>query len=165
MSNSNHRDSMKRKMTALVASTMLAITGASSLPLVTPFTQPASAGVTGPVLGIAGVAFGVAGLVTGLQRADNEKRSEFTQRTISELTQKYPDYNFVITHHKGSKAEGPEVVHDHVELPMAVGSAGYEIFASRKGQPFKFVLNGDGGYLNWAFGGNFNRDGNTLTAK
>jgi hypothetical protein len=165
MSNSNHKVSMKRKMTALVASTMLAITGASFLPLVTPFTEPALANTKGTSLGIAGVAFGVAGLVNALQRGDDEKRSEFTQRTISELTQKYPDYNFVITHHKGSKAEGPEVVHDHVELKMAAGSAGYEIFGSRKGQPFRFELNGDGGYLNWAFGGDFNRDGNTLTAK
>lgn len=150
--------SLRRPLAGLL---MLSMT----LPMITPFTQPALANKKGTFLGIAGVAFGIAGLVTGLQRSDNEKRSEFTQRMISELTQKHPDYNFVITHHKGSKAEGPEVVHDHVELPMAVGSAGYEIFASRKGQPFKFELNGDGGYLNWAFGGDFKRDGKTLTAK
>jgi hypothetical protein len=165
MSNSNRKVSMKRKMTAVVAGTIVAITGTSFLPLITPFTQPALAGKTGNFLGIAGVAFGVAGLVNGLQRADDEKRSIFTQRMMSELAQKHPDYNFVITHHKNSKAEGPEVVHDHVELKMAVGSAGYEIYASRKGKPFKFELNGDGGYLNWAYRGEFKRVGTTLTAR
>lgn len=119
----------------------------------------------GPGIGIAGLALGITSLVKSLQGNDNDKRAAFTQRTIAELNQKYPGNNFVITHHKGSKAEGPSVTHDHVELPMAVGSCGYEIFASPKGQPFKFVLNGDGGYINWAFGGDFNRDGNTLTAR
>ncbi|MBW4608159.1 MAG: hypothetical protein KME22_13285 [Hassallia sp. WJT32-NPBG1] len=119
----------------------------------------------GSGLGIAGLAFGIASFVKTLQGNDNDKRAAFTQRTIAELSQKYPGYNFVITHHKGSKAEGPGVRHDHVELPMAVGSCGYEIFGSPKGQPFKFVLNGDGGYINWAFSGDFNRDGNTLTAR
>ncbi len=120
-----------------------------------PLTQPASAQAPGTygglAAGIAGVAIAVTSLVKQLQAEDNEKRAAFTQRTISELNQKYPDYNFVITHHKGSKAEGPGVVHRHVELPMAVGTAGYEIFGSPKGQPFKFELNGDGGYINWAF--------------
>lgn len=119
----------------------------------------------GPGIGIAGLALGVTSFVKTLQASDNDKRAAFTQRMVAELSQKYPSYNFVITHHRSSKAEGPGVVHDHVELPMAVGSCGYEIFASPKGQSFKFVLNGDGGYINWAFGGDLNRNGNTLTAR
>jgi hypothetical protein len=119
----------------------------------------------GSGLGIAGLALGITSFVKSLQASDNDKRAAFTQRMIAELNQKYPNYNFIISHHRSSKAEGPGIVHNHVELPMAVGSCGYEIFASPKGQPFKFVLNGDGGYINWAFSGNFNRDGNTLTAR
>lgn len=119
----------------------------------------------GSGIGIAGLALGVTSFVKSLQASDNEKRAAFTQRMIAELSQKHPGYNFVITHHRSSKAEGPGVVHNHVELPMAVGTCGYEIFGSPKGQPFRFMLNGDGGYINWAFGGDFNRDGNTLTAR
>lgn len=119
----------------------------------------------GSGIGIAGLALGVTSFVRSLQASDNDKRAAFTQRMVAELSQKHPGYNFVITHHRSSKAEGPGVVHDHVELPMAVGSCGYEIFGSPKGQPFKFVLNGDGGFINWAFSGDFNRDGKTLTAR
>lgn len=118
----------------------------------------------GPGIGIASLALGITSLVRSLQGSDNDKRAAFTQRMIAELSQKHPGYNFVITHHRSSKAEGPGVVHDHVELPMAVGTCGYEIFGSPKGQPFRFVLNGDGDYINWAFCGDFNRNGNTLTA-
>jgi len=144
---------------------MLSMTSLTISPLTQPALAEGPATYGGLAAGIVGVAFGVTALVKQLQAEDNEKRAAFTQRTIAELNQKYPDYNFVITHHKNSKAEGPGVVHQHVELPMAVGSAGYEIFGSRKGQPFKFVLNGDGGFINWAFGGDFTRDGNTLTAR
>lgn len=119
----------------------------------------------GSGLGIVGLGFAVTSLVKSLQGDDNKKRAAFTQRMIGELNQKYPGYNFVITHHRGSKAEGPGVVHDHVELPMAVGTCGYEIFGSPKGQPFRFVLNGDGGFINWAYTDGFNRDGHTLTAR
>ncbi len=156
--------SLRKSVAAIL---MLSMTSMPAL-TISPLTQPASAqalGAGGLAAGIAGVAFAVTGLVKQLQAEDNEKRAAFTQRTIAELNQKYPDYNFVITHHKRSKAEGPGVVHQHVELPMAVGSAGYEIFGSPKGQPFKFSLNGDGGFINWAYGGDFTRDGNTLTAK
>jgi hypothetical protein len=104
-------------------------------------------------------------LITKIKGDDNKKRAAFTQQTIADLAKKYKNYNFVITHHQGSKAEGPSVAHRHIELPMAVGSAGYEIFGSPKGKPFKFLLNGDGGNINWAFRGDFNRDGNNLTAK
>lgn len=114
---------------------------------------------------IAKLALNVTKLVKRLQASDNDKRAAFTRRVIAELTQRLPNYNFVITHHRSSKAEGSSVVHKHVELPMAVGSCGYEIFGSPKGQPFKFVLNGDGGYINWSYSGDFNRNGGTLTAR
>jgi hypothetical protein len=40
----------------------------------------------------------------------------------------------------------------------------YEVYFSPKGQPFEFVLEGDGGFINWAYIGNFNRNDHTLTA-
>ena len=134
------------------------------------FPQPAAAAT--PVLAIIGVFLGVVGAGGGgtgiglnLVGSDKEKRAQFTQRMIADLNREYPNYNAVITHHKSSRANGPGVVHDHVELPMSIGTKGYEIFMSPKGQPFKFELNGDGGYLNWAYGGDFHRQGSTLTAR
>lgn len=138
------------------------------LSMITPFTQPASAkGGTGSALTsrISQLGSQTGEFIFGSIANDNAKREAFTKQMISELTKRYPGYNFVISHHKKSKAEGPEVVHDHVELKLTRGSAGYEIFASRKGKPFKFSLNGDGGYRNWAYGGDFNRNGTTLIAK
>jgi len=133
------------------------------------FTPPASAGIGGIasiVLGVIGAITGSGGFGLGIEAKDNEMRAAFTQRMIAELNREYPDYNAVITHHKGSTAEGPSVIHDHVELPISLGrTKGYEVFLSPKGQPFKFELNGDGGYINWAYGGDFHRDHHTLTAK
>jgi hypothetical protein len=133
------------------------------------FTPPAEAGgikkIAEIVLSVIGAITGTGGFSLGLEAKDNAKRAEFTKRMIDELNREYPGYNAVITHHKSSKAEGPSVIHDHVELPMSIGTKGYEVFLSPKGQPFKFVLNGDGGYINWAYGGDFHRDHHTLTAK
>lgn len=128
------------------------------------FTQPASANTP---LSITSIVIGVVAYVTGLNRDDVTAREEFTQRVIAELNQKYPNHNAVITGHVNhSKAEGPSVIHDDVGLPGRAGrSFLYRIYMSPKGQPFTFHLNGDGGYRNWAFGGNFHRDGNTLTAQ
>jgi hypothetical protein len=47
---------------------------------------------------------------------------------------------------------------------MTVGTCGYDAYISPMGQPFVFANQGDGGYLNWAYLGRFNRNGNTLTA-
>jgi hypothetical protein len=47
---------------------------------------------------------------------------------------------------------------------MTVGTCGYDSYCSPMGQPFIFENQGDGGYLNWAYAGEFSRNGNTLTA-
>jgi hypothetical protein len=89
---------------------------------------------------------------------DNEMREEFTKQYVAKATETYPNQNFVISH-KGGDVEG-EHVHDHVELRVNNGTIGYEVFASPKGKRFKFVRKGDGGYINWAYAGNFKRDEN-----
>jgi hypothetical protein len=47
---------------------------------------------------------------------------------------------------------------------MTVGTCGYDAYFSPKGKPFSFQNQGDGGFINWAFDGEFNRNGNQLTA-
>lgn len=42
-------------------------------------------------------------------------------------------------------------------------SYGYEVYLMKKGQKTKFVLDGDGGYVNWAMAGNYQKNGKTVT--
>lgn len=116
--------------------------------------QPASANFA---TGIATVASAVANFVKQLKEDDKVKRAKFTQRTVAELSLKYPGYNFVITRHKQSKATGEAVVHKLVEMQQNVGTVEYDIYASPKGKRFIFKLNGDCGYLNWAYCGDFKK--------
>jgi len=100
-------------------------------------------------------------LVEAAQENDEKKREEFTQRYVDEALKKYPNYNVVVSHN-GGKIIGNGAQHLHIEVPMTVGTCGYEIWLLPKGQKITFVRNGDGGFINWAFGGRFNRDGDTV---
>jgi hypothetical protein len=119
-------------------------------------------------IGITSLCVGVANLVTGqVQRAqgnDNDKRTAFTQQFVQQASGQYPDYNVVICHPQ-HQANGPQVIHQHYELGMTVGTCGYDVYFSKKGQAFTFNNQGDGGFINWAFEGEFDRNGNQLTAK
>ncbi|KAF8896147.1 hypothetical protein BD779DRAFT_1667989 [Infundibulicybe gibba] len=88
-------------------------------------------------------------------RKDNAARSEFTKNMISSLRNAYPSFNFVICHtahkHQWDGALGPDWGHWHQEFDIQVGGTiGYEIYYARSGW---FKRQGDGGFLNWAYGG------------
>ncbi|KAF8896150.1 hypothetical protein BD779DRAFT_1667991 [Infundibulicybe gibba] len=96
-------------------------------------------------------------ILTVLENAkkDNIARSEFTKNMIASLRRAYPSYNFVICHtkhiHKWDGAFGPDWGHWHREFDIKVGGTiGYEIYYARSGW---FKRQGDGGFLNWAYGG------------
>ncbi|KAF8896149.1 hypothetical protein BD779DRAFT_1667990 [Infundibulicybe gibba] len=64
-------------------------------------------------------------------------------------------FNFVICHtahkHQWDGAFGPDWGHWHQEFDIQVGgTVGYEIYYARSGW---FKRQGDGGFLNWAYGG------------
>jgi hypothetical protein len=152
--------SLRKPIVAILMLSMTATTLGS-------FAQPAAAKNPAALVanGIGSVAGAVASVVVQLKNDDKEKRAQFTQRTVAELARKYPNYNFVITRHKQSKAIGKSVVHKHVEMKQTVGTVGYEIFAAPKGKTFVFKRNGDGGFLNWAYRGKFkSKGGNTIFA-
>ena len=113
--------------------------------------------------GISSLATVVTTIVLSLTQKDNEKREEFTKEFVKQASQQYPDYNVVITC-SPHRQSGNSIIHQHVELPLSVGTRGYEVYFSPKGQPFEFVLEGDGGYINWAYSGDFTRNEGTLTA-
>ena len=81
---------------------------------------------------------------------------------LSNLHSQYPGYNVIIVHTK-HRMEYGERIHQHVEF-YTVGklSFSYEIYFMRRGQKTKFVLEGDGGFLNWAMIGYFERNGNSV---
>ncbi|RXW11247.1 hypothetical protein EST38_g9660 [Candolleomyces aberdarensis] len=112
----------------------------------------------GPAIAARIVAQGIISLVENiLQRIEDDKgaRSEYTQDFIELAIAQYPNYNWVICHTKHSTAfdgaQGEDWDHDHQEFPVFLGTIGYEIYWFRSGT---FVREGDGGFLNWAYGGN-----------
>ncbi|CAF2884816.1 unnamed protein product [Rotaria sp. Silwood2] len=81
-------------------------------------------------------------------------RGEATQLIVDHFTRSFPDKNCIVCHSPHVKSlNGME--HDHIELPRKVGTIGYEIYVFDDGE---FTNLGDGGYINWAFAGNFVRD-------
>ena len=117
-----------------------------------------------PVAGaLVAIGLAAAAVVGGIISNDNNKREAFTQQFVQQTSKQFPNWNVVICHPQHSVA-GPHVVHEHHELAMTVGTCGYDSYCSPKGQPFTFDNQGDGGYLNWAYAGEFSRNGNTLTA-
>jgi hypothetical protein len=103
-------------------------------------------------------------LALGSVHNDDSAREMFTQNFVTESSREYPGYNVVISHNVG-QVSGTDVVHQHFEIPMTVGTCGYEAYFSPKGRPFVFVRNGDGGFINWAYAGDFARNDATLTAQ
>lgn len=56
-------------------------------------------------------------------------------------------------------------LHTHVECYNQCfnTSTGFEVYLVMHGDTAKFTLQGDGGYINWAFcGSNWHRDGNVV---
>ncbi len=95
---------------------------------------------------------------------DKKMREEFTKQFVAKASAQYLYHNVVISHN-GGKISGNYVTHQHFELRVSNGTIGYEIYFSPKGKPFEFVRNGDGGYINWAYCGEFTRkDNNTIVA-
>ncbi len=93
---------------------------------------------------------------------DGQRLEAFTQEFVKAALQNHPDYNVVVSHN-GGQVWGAGAIHQHVEIPMTVGTCGYEVYFFPRGRQFVFKRNGDGGYINWALGGYFNQNGDTVT--
>jgi hypothetical protein len=128
--------------------------------------QPVSAQGVPIALGLTGIAIGVSSLVLKIVGDENAKREGFTKGFVDQASQQYPDYNIVIIHTAHDRSG--EFVHQHQELNMDLIGArtiGYEIYFAKKGRPFSLTNKGDGGFINWAYGGDFIRDGSTIRAR
>jgi hypothetical protein len=118
-------------------------------------------------LGIAGLVIGVGSYIHDLVRdtkSDNDARSDFTRKFVEEAAIQYPNYNVVIIHTRHDR--WGTWIHQHYEFPISLGrTIGYEIYFAEKGKGFSLRNDGDGGWLNWAYCGEFNRDGNHIAAR
>ena len=145
---------------------MLSMMSSSTIGMVSSFTiggfaKPASAGAPAAV-GWVSLLVGIAATFKGFTGDNKTMRSDFTHRAIEALQREKPDYNAVVVNTGvNHKVEGPSVEEDFIHLNEFT----YKVYLSRKGQPFKFELNGDGGWINWAYTGHFGRQGKTLIAR
>ncbi|RXW23565.1 hypothetical protein EST38_g2319 [Candolleomyces aberdarensis] len=106
-------------------------------------------------LGIASVIIG--GLALALSTIfknwdDDAERGEFVLKTVAQTREDYPEFNVIIAHSDHTPSFEEPCYHRHVEFdrPFPHGTYGYEIYLARRGD---FLLEGDGGYINWAWSG------------
>jgi len=95
--------------------------------------------------------------ITAAQHADALKRGDFTQKVVTQTLQQHPGWNIIVVHTKhdykfgGSRPNDWDHQHQELKVSFPVGSTiGFEIYTFRDGT---FELQGDGGYQNWAWGG------------
>jgi len=91
----------------------------------------------------------------------NVDRGTATQAIVEHLYEAYPDKNVMVVHSPHLETFNGSV-HRHMELPQTVGTIGFEIYVFDDGD---FTLLGDGGFQNWCFKGNYERDGKSRKVK
>jgi hypothetical protein len=107
-----------------------------------------------------------AAIVQGLSigaRIDEMHKAQrtFTTTTVETMMQYYPGYNVLVTCQSVDRNLVGEVhVVQVLGLPFPFGSRTYDIFLCKSGE---LTRHGDGGYENWAFNGNYVREGDHVT--
>ncbi|MGW8569980.1 hypothetical protein [Streptomyces niveus] len=103
---------------------------------------------------------------------NNEASTQAVRMLVNDLRRCYPDYNVVAMHseqpshwvdepgsfvHRGRyRLNSPEYHDDETGDDIASGRAVFDVYVFDKGT---FSNDGDGGYTNWAYYGDFTRDG------
>lgn len=107
---------------------------------------------------------------------NNEASTQAVRMLVNDLRRCYPDYNVVAMHseqsshwvdepdsfvHKGRyRLNSPEYHEDETGDDIESGRAVFDVYVFDKGT---FSNDGDGGYTNWAYYGDFTRDGTEAT--
>ena len=98
--------------------------------------------------------------IVDLDDAMHMAESTYTTTLLVSLQAQYPSSNVMICHDPAAY-DLENAIHAHQECDIGLGfTFGYEIFVFEDGT---FSNGGDGGYINWAFGGGFTADGNDVT--
>ncbi|KAK4999581.1 hypothetical protein LTR66_001412 [Elasticomyces elasticus] len=114
---------------------------------------------------IAAVVIGeVVSIVQGVinENKDKDVRSGWTQSTLGKVMDKFPGKNAIIvwTEHDASGLRGSQQGNLMCPCPNQNKTMTYKCYVFDSGD---FHLKGDGGYLNWAFAGKYNRHGKDLS--
>ncbi|MCJ1295283.1 hypothetical protein MMC34_006845 [Xylographa carneopallida] len=99
----------------------------------------------------------IVGLVGGINDSDHAAERQFTQNMCDQLRAAYPSKNIMIVH-PNYAATLSNVQSAHVECPITwPRTQGYTCLSFDAGA---FQLQGDGGFENWCFNGNYTNNGN-----
>lgn len=79
---------------------------------------------------------------------------------VDQLRAQFPEYNAMVVHPHHHK-EFEEYAHCRIKLRIHTYSVGMvQVYLFKRGE---FTLLGDGGFINWSFGGNYERNSNKVT--
>ncbi|KAJ3517719.1 hypothetical protein NMY22_g13903 [Coprinellus aureogranulatus] len=108
----------------------------------------------------------ISGVLDGVARAVKFNRGNFTKSAVQTCRSNWDEFNWIMCHPAHSYIwmgeRGTDWEHWHYELnTKGPGTIGYEVYWAREGV---FSLNGDGGFINWAYIGHVQKldGGSTL---
>ncbi|WP_413614750.1 hypothetical protein MRB56_12645 [Halomonas cupida] len=101
-------------------------------------------------------------MLSGLNDGDREKWVEKVHKHFSET---FPQHGVMVIHKGQDQINAPEdsYKHFHLEFRKTFGTEGFEVYVIKKGSGLVISNTGDGGFINWRFSGQKNRDGGAVT--
>ncbi len=113
------------------------------------------------------IAMGIATLIVGLIAGflpDDEKLAAFTQGMRDKMLESFPDYNVVIIHTQHTVSGSYQSQQLVFSEPDWFIETGFYMYMSPITKTFTLDNQGDGGYINWAWGGYFTQNGGQITS-
>lgn len=85
--------------------------------------------------------------------ADDKKASEFCKTVVDSALRINPEYRYVCVHNRIRHRFGGAHNREYLELKQTFGNRGYFLYSISVNHAGEFDLQGDGGFINWAWGG------------
>lgn len=97
------------------------------------------------------------GIITAIKALWPQNRDDFMRQTLSTLMNQYPDWCIALV--SNQHVTGDNCIHQHVEMRYWFGTIGVEVYFGNRnvGFPCRIDHTGDGGWINWAYGGYWNK--------
>jgi hypothetical protein len=86
--------------------------------------------------------------------------ADVSESIVKQFSDLYPKQNVMVVHSEHHQNFKTIFVHEHIDIPQWHGKFRFHIYVFDEGE---FTLKGPGGYKNWRFRGNFERNGNQVT--
>ncbi|KAG0631556.1 hypothetical protein M758_1G262000 [Ceratodon purpureus] len=88
------------------------------------------------------------------------ERGQVNQNAVDMLADAYPHHNVMLVHPLHKKQFDGDYTQIELQVDPRFGS--FQVYVFKSG---KFTLQGDGGYINWCFKGNYTRNDKNVTFK